>query len=215
MSYDLIIVSKSSTPELIQMTQNCINSALSDCDLNVILVETSRGDVNYEGVNTIVYLNDQFNYNRALNKGLEVVKGGIHVLCNNDLVFHEGWSKTFEIMQEYDLQSVSVLSNDGRQAGFKRGEYVYEGYQIGSHLTGWCIFVTKDTIRQIGKLDESMNFWYSDNVYADQLRNAGIKHYLYCGAFIEHLTSKTLRTLSFRDQRRYSVQSQRRYRYAG
>ena len=39
MFYDLIIVSRSTTPKLIQMTQNCIDSAGAD---NVILVETGN-----------------------------------------------------------------------------------------------------------------------------------------------------------------------------
>ena len=42
MTYDLIIVSKSTSQELINITTNCINSARQECDLNVIVVETGQ-----------------------------------------------------------------------------------------------------------------------------------------------------------------------------
>lgn len=202
MKYDLIIVSKSENSRLQQITQNCIDSARKDCELNVILIETSGLQVKYKGVNEVIQYTEPFNYNRALNQGLEITKGDIHILANNDLVFHKGWIKTCEVMTDYGFDSVSVLSNDRRQKGFKRGEYIYEGYNIGSMLTGWLIFVTKNCIAKIGKLDETHEFWYSDNIYADQLKSAGIKHFLYCGVQVDHLESATLRTLSLREQRR-------------
>ena len=83
MYYDLIIVSQSKG-ELIQMTENCIASARQDGDLNVIVVET--GDP-YPYDAQIIKYEGEFNYNRALNLGLDHAKGDVHILANNDLVF--------------------------------------------------------------------------------------------------------------------------------
>src|SRR5665648_800354 len=98
MTYDLIIVSQSS-PDLIHMTQNCIDSALADTkDINVILVESGQ-PYKYENVNKFIEYNGVFNYNRALNLGLKHAKGDVHILANNDLIFKPGWSKIGELMK--------------------------------------------------------------------------------------------------------------------
>ena len=102
MSYDLIIVSKSEG-DLIQMTEQCIASARQDnADLNIIIVETGQ-PYKYD-VDKIIEYNGEFNYNRALNMGLKYAKGDIHILANNDLVFHKGWSRIGDLMKEYGYQ---------------------------------------------------------------------------------------------------------------
>lgn len=209
MTYDLIIVSKSISQELTNITTNCINSARQDCDLNVIIVETGGIKVNYDA--NIIYYQGEFNYNRALNLGLLYAKGDIHILANNDLIFHKGWSKIGDQMRDYGFDSGSALSNDLRQRAFKHEECIYEGFNIGVHLTGWCLFVTKECIAKIGTLDESFEFWYSDNIYADQLKAYGLRHGLFCNIRVDHLGSKTLKTLPFKEQRRYSVNSKQKY----
>lgn len=69
----------------------------------------------------------------------------------------------------------------------------------------------KETIQKIGQLDESMEFWYSDNVYADQLKANGLRHGLFCNIQVDHLGSKTLKTLPYRDQRKYSINAKAKY----
>ncbi|MDD5433991.1 MAG: hypothetical protein PH343_01045 [Nitrospira sp.] len=209
-SYDLIVVAKSSSQRLIDITQNCINSARADCDLNIIVVETGKGIVNYDA--KIVHYTGPFNYNRALNLGLKHVTGDVHILANNDIIFHPGWSIMGEQMLLNGFDSACALSSDPRHDVFERGDFVYEGYIIGVHLPGWCIFVTRKCIEAIGELDESFEFWYSDNIYADQLQAAGIRHGIFCNVQVDHLTSCTLSTLSSSDQRRYSYAAIGKYK---
>ena len=86
---------------------------------------------------------------------------------------------------------------------FQRGDFIYEGYDIEQQLTGWCLFVDRYCIEQIGKLDESVSFWYSDDLYACQLKAAGIRHGLFCNVQVDHITSATLRVQDARTQRLY------------
>lgn len=196
MTYDLIIVTKTS-PELIQMTQDCINSALLDYgDINVILVESGQ-PYKYNYVNKTIQYNGVFNYNRALNLGLKHVKGDIYILANNDLIFKSGWSKIGELMQLNGYHSASAIS------GTEQGDILYEGYEIGKTLNGWCIFLDKYCLDKIGQLDETCVFWYSDNLYGCQLKAAGIKHVLFCNCRVDHITSQTLRKQSSHIQRAY------------
>lgn len=188
MYYDLIIVSQSKG-DLIQMTEQCIASARQDCaELNVIIVETGN-PYKYDADKIIEY-NGEFNYNRALNIGLKYAKGDVHILANNDLIFHKGWSKIGDMMKQYGYHSASALSRSCR--GFEESDKAYEGYDIGTLLTGWCIFMDRYCHEKIGALDETVSFWYSDNLYAEQLMAAGITHVLFCNVVVDHITSRTL-----------------------
>jgi hypothetical protein len=202
MSYDLIIVTQSNG-NLIGITQQCINTARTDgADMNVILVETGQ-PYKYEGVDKIIEYNGVFNYNRALNMGLKYVQNEMYILANNDLIFQPGWSKIGDLMKINGYHSGSCIS--GHLTQFQRGDLVYEGYQVGYILTGWCLFVDKYCMDKIGKLDETVSFWFSDNLYACQIKAAGIKHGLFTNCQIDHMASQTLNKQPSRLQRQYQI----------
>jgi hypothetical protein len=207
--YDLIIVSQSKH-DLIQVTQNCINSAREDnADLNIIIIETYFL-TDYKGINKNIKYEGEFNYNRALNLGLKYINGDVHILANNDLIFHKGWSQIGDLMRVNGYHSASIMSQDTK--GFERGDKIYEGYEIGKQLTGWCIFLDNYCLSLIGQLDESVSFWYSDNVYACQLQSVGIKHGLFANLQIDHITSRTLTQLPAFLQRKYQIGEQNKFR---
>lgn len=202
MFYDLIIVSQS-TKELIPVTQQCIDTARDDTDnINVIVVETGSPYI-YPGVDKFIEYNGVFNYNRALNLGLKYTKGDIHILANNDIIFHPGWSKIGDQMKQNGYHSASAKA--WHLTMFETGDNVYEGYQVGYTLTGWCLFVDRYCIEQIGRLDEGVDFWYSDNLYAHQIEEKGIKHAMFCNVRVDHLCSKTLVRQPARVQRQYQT----------
>jgi glycosyltransferase involved in cell wall biosynthesis len=202
MFYDLIIVTQS-LKELIPITQQCIDTARADTkDINVIVVETGQPYL-YEGMDKQVIYNGVFNYNRALNLGLKYVKGDVHILANNDIIFHEGWSKIGDLMKAHNYHSASAKA--WHLTMFEDGDHIYEGYNVGYVLTGWCIFVDRFCIEQIGALDEGVSFWYSDNLYAHQIEEKGIVHAMFCNVKIDHLCSKTLTRQSSRVQRQYQT----------
>jgi len=193
MTYDLIMIVASKDGDLILMTQAAIDSALADgAQVNVILVETFK-EHPYKNVDNLLIYQGEFNYNRALNLGLSVAKGDIAILANNDIYFESGWSSIGHTMRQNGYMSASALSDDKRMRVFKRGDYAYEGYVIGMHLAGWCIFMDREhVLNKIGPLDERFTFWYSDNAYAEQLQKAGLKHAMICNAKVLHYTSSTL-----------------------
>lgn len=198
MTYDLIIIARSTTPRLIQMTQNCINSAGAD---HVILVETGD-NIDYQGVDQWVGYGGPFNYNRALNRGLQYAKGDVHILANNDLIFYEGWRTIGNYMVSYGFDSASAWFKGSK---FSQGDFVYKGYEVATHLLGWCLFITKEAMQKIGQLNEGVDFWYSDNVYADQLKQHGLQHGLFCNVRVDHIGSQTLSTMPMKIKRQYSI----------
>ena len=208
MFYDLIIISQSS-PALIPVTQQCIDTARADTqDINVIVVETGQ-EYCYPGADKIVKYEGVFNYNRALNQGLQHVRGDVHILANNDIIFHSGWSKIGDLMKANGYHSASAKA--WHLTMFEDGEHIYEGYQVGYNLTGWCLFVDRYCIERIGKLDEGVTFWFSDNLYAEQLQLAGIKHAMFCNVRVDHLCSKTLIKQPARIQRQYQRGEMHKY----
>lgn len=210
MKYDLIIVSKS-TPQLRHFTDNCIKTARQDnADLNVIIVETSGLDVTYNA-KVIKYTGD-FNYHRAMNLGLKEAVGDVYIIANNDIVFFPGWSQIGDQMIWNGFDSASALSNCPEHRNMEMADKIIPGYDIGRHITGWCIFMTKECYRRIGKLSEEVNFWCSDNIYADQLMEAGLKHGLFCNVRVNHATSMTLRTVSRKLMINYQVDQLKKYK---
>lgn len=204
MTYDLIIISASNHPDLIRNTQQTIDTCRADTDkVNVIVVETGQ-PYKYKYVDKCIEYNGEFNYNRALNMGLKYRKSDIQILANNDIVFKPGWSRIGHIMRSNGYLSASALSNDSRQRHFQRGDFAYEGYFIGFQLTGWCIFTDKALWKRIGKLSERHKFWFSDNVYGEQLKAEGIPHALICSVTVDHLGSQTLKKLDSKTQLLYT-----------
>lgn len=200
MSYDLIIVSQSKD-SLIQLTENCIASARQDdANLKIIVVET--GNPYKYDADKIVEYNGEFNYNRALNLGLKYATGDVHVLANNDIIFHKGWSQIGEYMKLYEYHSASARHSGSK---YPASNFLYEGYEIGIELTGWCIFMDRYCHETIGPLDETMSFWYSDNLYALQLQRAGISHAMFCNIQVDHIVSRTLSMQPSRVQRKYQM----------
>jgi len=192
MKYDLIMIVASRDRSLIEMTQRAIDSCLRDnADVNVILVETFR-KTRYRGVNKHIMFDGEFNYNRCLNEGLKYREGDIQILANNDLIFEPGWSEIGAIMEANGIISASALSNARGHWGMTKGYQAYKGYTISVFFTGWCIFEHKSVWDKIPKLDESYEFWYSDNVHAAQLEKAEIEHWLICAVTVNHITSQTL-----------------------
>ena len=203
MTYDLIIVSKS-IHSLIQVTKNCIKSARQDdVKLNVIIVESGQL-IKYDA-DTIIEYKGNFNYNRALNMGLKYATSDIQILANNDIIFHKGWSRIGDLMQVNEYLSASAMSNAAQYRRFKKGMFAYEGYRIGYEMAGWCIFTQKKLWKEIKKLDERHTFWFSDNAYADQLKQKGIKHALICCVQVDHLESTTFRRMDRVTQRRLQL----------
>lgn len=199
MNYDLIIVSQS-TPALIPITEQCIESARQDgADINVIVIET--GNPYKYNVDKIIEYNGEFNYNRALNIGLKYVKNEIHILANNDLIFHPGWSVIGDYMKVNGYHSASVL--EGMQQ-FERNK-VYDSYAIENGVNGWCIFLDNYCLDKIGQLDETVSFWFSDNLYALQIKAEGIKHGLFTNVQVDHIRSQTLNKQPIRKQRYYQI----------
>ena len=208
-SIDIVIVSNCSTSTLWEMTRNAIRTAVRYAGMaigEVFVVEQCRWS-RAQPIGKMLYYDFEFNYNKCLNLGLFMSKSKYIAFCNNDLYFEQNWAKN--IVQE--MQRGGYLSASPSPKHAYNG--IREGYRVGKEVLGWCIVTDRAVFDKIGQFDEPVIFWYSDNVYADQIRRAGIKHVLVGRSYVRHLGhgSITLRKISPLLRSKYQKQQEKLY----
>jgi len=204
MIVDVIILSLTTSDQIAVMTQKAIDTlhaSETDFTFNVLLLESNK-DSRWTYQNCITIVPDiPFHYNRFLNYGIDRTKNEYIVSCNNDLVFHKGWFS--EIYKHKDVaDSFSPWNNHGgwHKKLFETFDNEYqEGYRTSYEITGWC-FVTKRKVFDSFRLDEQVDFFYSDNLYADDLVIYNHKHILVRKSLVDHMTSVTYKGLSAQKQ---------------
>ena len=192
-SIDIVFVSNSNNSYLWLMTRNAIRTATQNAgmDIGQVVVVEECLTARPQSDTKMLYYDFEFNYNKCLNLGFSVCNNKYIAFCNNDLYFESDWAKNAIVAIKEGYLSVSPTPKH-----IFKG--VMEGYAVGfsrkeqGQIMGWCIIVDRSVMKIIGGFDTPVNFWYSDNVYAEQIKAAGIKHALVGNSRVKHLTSQSL-----------------------
>jgi len=223
---DVVIISNAKTPELVKVTEDCVISLLqseSQIRFNVYIIESTEHEyhslksyfakqVNGRQLNIYycIHPNEEFGYNKFLNKGIELGHSDYVVLCNNDLIFHHGWASSIWNAMNKDeyLMSASPFEEKVHPLiwGLQANTGLKYGYKTGKDITGWCIFTKRKLFDIIGKLDEQFIFWCADDDYAKTLEVNNIKHALVTYSFVDHVESKTLNTIEPTEYKKYTTE---------
>lgn len=209
MMIDIVMLSLTNSDKLYEMTCNAIKSlreSETNIKFNVILVESNKNrDITkypYTCADRVVVPRDEFNYNKFCKIGISHGNNEWVALCNNDLIFHKGWMseivKVDDDMKGY-IQSYSPWNPyNGWHDQLIRPDInnykAYEGYRTSYEVAGWCL-VTKRQLLTTIKLDDRVNFWFSDNVYIDEMQKIGVRHALVRNSKVSHICSETSKTL--------------------
>lgn len=201
---DVVIPSKTGINTDV-LLENCIASlrrSEPNIKFNVCVVESGPAVFDKGQDFTLAYDKETFCYNHALNIGMEKGSAEWVILANSDLIFEKGFmSAIIDAHQKRpDILSFSPWNSmwnwHERIYGINLPDFktykieMIEGYRIGHELTGWCIIVKREVFKRI-VLSEEVNFWYSDNVYADALIEAQIPHALVIKSRVDHIVSQT------------------------
>ena len=190
MRFDIILLSYGVNAKFRQYTIDCIRSlkkAENQVKFDILVLENGI-ETEYKGAKTVFYKKEKFNYNASLNYGISITRNPYIVCCNNDLVFYRGFAENLYYAFKMGYKSVSPycgITHPGR--GIKNGNHIIEGHQVGFQLAGWCIGVEREMIKDLGGFHEGVEFWYSDNIYSEQLQIADVKHALVCSARVDHI----------------------------
>ena len=199
---DVVIISWAKDEVLRQVTMNGIDSLLKDESIayNVYVVESNK-DVNYEHYNdpsfhwgrkdfnvTTIHPDVPFGYHRYMNIGIRAGKSKYVAICNNDLTYESGWADNIIKLMELhpDILSASPWCPQTQGDNTQHKNKVYLGHRVRGELAGWCIFQQRKIYDTIEQLNEEVDFWYSDNIYADELQMRGIKHALLPTSVVNH-----------------------------
>lgn len=185
---DVIILSKANKYRDSLMTQAAIDSCIKGANglpINIIVMEGGVGQ--YHNAVTIPK-RTKFNYNQFANEGAALGKAEWIMIANNDLEFTDGWLHNL-LSADHPVVSPHEPT-DVRQKGIIDNE---KGYECGRHFSGWCFMISRALWLDIGKFDEAVDFWCSDDVVIEQVKAKGIAPMLVKESIVRHAGSITLK----------------------
>jgi GT2 family glycosyltransferase len=200
-SLDILILSYAKNDYLKNLTLQTINTLLASEDkkkisFNILVIESNKQLQSYNYPNsTTIYPKQSFGFNKYINIGLKKTHNKYVCICNNDLIFHQNWAT--EILNAFNsdpqLYSASPYCNNNQGTrGIKSNSGIHYGYRLFKEISGWCIVIKRETFDIIGKPDNNIKFWYSDNDYANLLEKHHLKHALVSSSLVDHLDSQTI-----------------------
>lgn len=197
---DIIIISNAFNPYMRMITESAIRtcSRADETVYKFYVVEQNKNCIPYKKATTIFY-DFKFNYNKCLNIGISKSSSPYVALCNNDLIFYKNWGvNILHALKRFESVSPSTYPFEG----------VKMGYKIQKEVLGWCIVAHRELlVNKLNYLDMPVAFWYSDNVYVHQLKQAKVKHALIGNSIVRHLESITLNKMPY-DLRHHYMKKQ-------
>ena len=192
-----VVITANTQPRHEQMLINCIQT-LRDSEIdhrfNITVVESTSKVFEAGQDQTVLFDLPKYNVNHAIKQGIALGSHDWLVMASNDLLYAKGWFTAILAAEKSrpDIRSWGTWSNlhNWHPAMFPNAPAVIEGYRTSYELSGWNIVTHRDVMDTID-LSEKVDFWYSDNIYADELKKHGIKHALVRDAVVNHLVSQT------------------------
>lgn len=217
MTFDVILLAYSKTEKHKQTTVDCIKSLKKaknkHVEINIIVLESYDIGIKFKDSTTFFYQQHPFNYNESQNKGFALSTADYVFFCNNDLEFFDFWADECYKVFRMGYKSLSPYCPVSHPRWFRDGNFIQVGYQVGVNLPGWCIGVERKMFEELGGFNTAVTFWFSDNIYAEQLKISGVKHALVCSSFVKHLDfgSKTLNSLTNKERVWLTTKQRKRY----
>ncbi|MDI1234664.1 MAG: hypothetical protein PSX81_10310 [bacterium] len=198
----VVILSYTRSEKIHRMTLDCIRTLIQSedfvntCELEIILVESNRnyltdGFAYPDNVKVIVPA-VPFNFHAYLNIGIQEATQTMLALCNNDLIFHQGWYTAIAKVQAQYPKFKSFCPVQPEE-NIPSGMFL-KGYDVRKHFKGWCLVAEKILFDKIGLLDEQFDFYYADDDYAMTLKKHHIPHALVLNSIVEHIGGENTAT---------------------
>lgn len=190
---DVVIPVRTDSEHARVITQASIDSLRRSqppqADFNIVICEQVKDAPIYQQVNQTLHYDFPFNFNRVLNYGARHCSNKYIMFANDDLLYT--WNFVVPLFVAVQGGYKSLSPTDPRKDKPTMEQYI-EGYGIDKELKGWCIFCDRQMYDAIGGFDERVTFWYSDDLYAEQLKKAGIVHARVSNSFVIHFGMTTI-----------------------
>jgi len=188
---------------IVQMTQQCINSVAAD-NVNIIVLEKAER-VKYKNADTFLQ-RQPFNYNQCLNDG--ALYGNAELICfsNNDVVFPKGFVERV-LASLNPSEGGTPESNESLPSGGEGWAVLSFPNQFGfmraDIISGFCFVMRRSAWNKIGKLNTNYKFWCADNVTSEQIKQHGLREGR-SDIRVHHIKSVTLNKLNASTREEYT-----------
>ena len=195
----IIILSYAIDNEIYQMNCRCIDSLLSseqwkDGELDILLIESNKKvSYRYPDIVRVLVPDEQFNFHRFFNIGIENTKGEYLAFCNNDIVFETNWWSAIMKVKQTNTKfmcfspldrSYPMMSEDVMPSS---KEY-YIGWENKKHFAAWCFVWERKVFDIVGKFDETFDFYSADDDELMTLRKYAIPNVLVTASEVKHIS---------------------------
>lgn len=193
---DIVIVSYAKNEYCKGLTEKCLRSLFASennsCEIfNVLVVESQEG-VKWESPGKKIKTLKAplpYGYHKFLNFARKQGDSEWVALCNNDLIFEEGWfTKIIKAHQKFPscLSFSPICPKTQPKYGVLVGSPYRMGHRIRIEISGWCLVHKREIYEKIGDLDERFFHWFCDNDYAMTLSSLGLSHILVTDSIVTH-----------------------------
>lgn len=195
----VIILSYAIDNEIYQMNCRCMASLFEsenweEGQLQVLLIESNKQNpYTYDERVEVLVPEEQFNFHRFFNIGLEHAEGKFAAFCNNDIVFTKGWfSSIMAVKQSHpEFMCFSPLDRSyplmGEDTLSSTKDY-YIGWENKKHFAAWCFVWERKVFDVIGKFDETFDFYSADDDELQTLRYYAIPNVAVTHSEVKHLS---------------------------
>lgn len=162
----------------VEMTKDCIDSA-GEVDELIIVNDGSPITTSFE----TIWYPENGGYTKAANTGLELARGDILVLGNNDLLFHDNWLRELTWLLDIGYDVATVWTSDQK---VKLEDRIEKDAKFGS------IFAMKRHVYEaIGGFDPTFRGYFADTDYRLRILDEGFKIGKNLSSVIEHKSKAT------------------------
>ncbi len=181
------------------MNCECLDSLFlseewESCSISVLLLESNKKNpYRYDNRVKVIIPDESFNFNRFLNIGIAQTKSDFVALCNNDIIFSEGWFTALLKVKEQNINflCLSPIDRDYETMSynlFSEEKDYYVGWDNKYHFSAWCFVLDRRIFKTIRKLDETFSFYSADDDFLMTLRKYALDNVLVTHSHVKHLS---------------------------
>lgn len=208
MNIDVICYTKTATDHLYRVCRNTLMTLRDSEKDHKFIIHLYENNPNSpydfsKMVDHYEVYDEPFAYCKFNNRAYPHVTGDWVMVINNDLRFERGWfSKILEVHNKRpDIESFApkcpvLYMNNFDYHFVGTNEDYHESYKVTEFVSGWCLLMKRRVWDAIYPWDERFRFYYTDNDYAERLKELGVKHALVRDSIVIHLGSQTTTTVS-------------------
>lgn len=205
----IIIVSYNTKEFLRQCIFSIFNTVESAIETEVIVIDNASTDGSAQMVRTefpsarLIINKENLGFARAVNQGLKDNRGNYKLLLNSDTVLIDNAIKAMlEFLQKNPRVGAvrpKIISPDGKLQRQGAGVLKFLKNPEKPHKLKWvsgcCMLIRDEVIKDIGLLDENFFFYNEDVDYSRRMKKKGWELYYFPGAcVIHHLGASSLDT---------------------